>query len=80
MPSPDPTSRATGIALRNYEREVGFYLVFVRSQHCCNVRRAELGAGNAAGLEQVNNGQIETLEPCLDEFPQRARNRAQVLD
>ena len=26
MPSPDPTSRATGIALRNYEREVGFYL------------------------------------------------------
>ena len=26
MPSPDPTSRSTGIALRNYEREVGFYL------------------------------------------------------
>jgi Phosphotransferase enzyme family len=26
LPSPDPTSRATGIALRNYEREVGFYL------------------------------------------------------
>ena len=26
MPSPDPTSRATGIALRNYEREVCFYL------------------------------------------------------
>jgi len=25
MPSPDPTSRATGIALRNYEREVKFY-------------------------------------------------------
>ena len=24
-PSPDPTSRATGIALRNYEREVKFY-------------------------------------------------------
>jgi hypothetical protein len=25
LPSPDPTSRATGIALRNYEREVMFY-------------------------------------------------------
>ncbi len=27
LPSPDPTSRATGIALRNYEREVMFYRV-----------------------------------------------------
>jgi hypothetical protein len=26
LPSPDPISRATGIALRNYEREVSFYL------------------------------------------------------
>jgi hypothetical protein len=26
LPSPDPTSRATGVALRNYEREVCFYL------------------------------------------------------
>ena len=26
LPSPDPTSRATGISLRNYEREVKFYL------------------------------------------------------
>ncbi len=26
LPSPDPTSRATGIGLRNYEREVCFYL------------------------------------------------------
>jgi hypothetical protein len=25
LPSPDPTSRATGIALRNYEREMKFY-------------------------------------------------------
>jgi len=25
LPSPDPTSRATGVALRNYEREVRFY-------------------------------------------------------
>ena len=39
MPSPDPTSRATGVALRNYEREVGFYLeiaptVDIRVAHC----------------------------------------------
>ncbi|MEY2416857.1 MAG: hypothetical protein QOH53_2191, partial [Ilumatobacteraceae bacterium] len=39
MPSPDPISRATGIALRNYEREVGFYLeiaptVDIRVAHC----------------------------------------------
>lgn len=31
MASPDPTSRATGIALRNYEREVKFYNEMVSS-------------------------------------------------
>ncbi|HAP78036.1 MAG TPA: hypothetical protein DCR14_18380 [Acidimicrobiaceae bacterium] len=39
LPSPDPTSRATGIALRNYEREVQFYrqiapTVDIRVAHC----------------------------------------------
>jgi hypothetical protein len=39
LPSPDPVSRATGIALRNYEREVCFYLevaptVDIRVAHC----------------------------------------------
>lgn len=39
MASPDPTSRATGISLRNYEREVKFYnelvnTIDVRSPHC----------------------------------------------
>lgn len=39
LPSPDPTSRATGIALRNYEREVRFYLdiaptVDIRVPYC----------------------------------------------
>ncbi len=39
LPSPDPTSRATGIALRNYEREVKFYrevapTVDIRVAHC----------------------------------------------
>ncbi len=39
LPSEDPTSRATGIALRNYEREVKFYrevatTVDIRVPHC----------------------------------------------
>jgi len=39
LPSPDPTSRATGVALRNYEREVKFYdtiapTVDIRVAHC----------------------------------------------
>lgn len=39
LPSPDPTSRATGIALRNYEREVKFYrdlapTLDIRVAHC----------------------------------------------
>jgi hypothetical protein len=39
LPSEDPTSRATGIALRNYEREVRFYTelahtVDIRVAHC----------------------------------------------
>lgn len=39
LPSPDPTSRATGIALRNYEREVQFYrhladTLAIRVPHC----------------------------------------------
>lgn len=39
LPSPDPMSRATGIGLRNYEREVCFYLeiaptVDIRVAHC----------------------------------------------
>ncbi len=39
LPSPDETSRATGVALRNYEREVRFYreirhTVGIRTPHC----------------------------------------------
>ncbi len=39
LPSDDPTSRATGVMLRNYEREVKFYLgvadtVDIRVPHC----------------------------------------------
>lgn len=35
LPSPDPTSRATGIALRNYEREVKFYEVIAPTVDIC---------------------------------------------
>ena len=39
LPSPDPTSRATGVGMRNYEREVRFYTqiaptVDIRVPHC----------------------------------------------
>lgn len=47
LPSPDPVSRATGVALRNYEREVRFYLeiaptVDIRVPRC---HHAEWDAG-----------------------------------
>jgi hypothetical protein len=38
LPSPDPTSRATGIALRNYEREVKFYEVIAPTVDICVAR------------------------------------------
>jgi hypothetical protein len=49
LPSPDPVSRATGIALRNYEREVCFYLevaptVDIRVARCYHAEwRADSG-------------------------------------
>lgn len=42
LPSPDPTSRATGIALRNYEREVLFYAEIA---HTVDIRVAECHHG-----------------------------------
>lgn len=50
LPSPDPTSRATGIGLRNYEREVCFYLeiaptVDIRVARCYHAEW-DAGAGD----------------------------------
>lgn len=38
LPSPDPTSRTTGIALRNYEREVKFYRDLAGTLDICVAR------------------------------------------
>ncbi len=38
LPSPDPTSRATGISLRNYEREVKFYNQIAPTVDVCVAR------------------------------------------
>ncbi len=56
--SPDPTSRATGISLRNYEREVKFYrelvgTLDVRSPHCYFADWHEQGGDIAIVLEDM---------------------------
>jgi hypothetical protein len=61
LPSPDPTSRATGVALRNYEREVKFYqqiapTVDIRVAHCFH-----------AELDETDHDFVlllEDLAPC----------------
>ena len=59
MASPDPTSRATGIALRNYEREVKFYnevasSLDVRLPHCYFADWNEAGGDIAIVLEDMS--------------------------
>jgi hypothetical protein len=59
LPSPDPTSRATGIALRNYEREVRFYLdiaptVDIRVPHCHHGEWHEASGDFALVLEDMS--------------------------
>lgn len=62
LPSPDPTSRATGISLRNYEREVKFYneiapTVDITVAHCYH------------GEWHADDGDfvllLEDLSPCV---------------
>ena len=59
LASPDPTSRATGIALRNYEREVKFYneiaeSLDVRMPHCYFADWHEDGGDIAIVLEDMS--------------------------
>ena len=59
MASPDPTSRATGIGLRNYEREVKFYnevasSLDVRIPHCYFADWNEAGGDIAIVLEDMS--------------------------
>jgi hypothetical protein len=58
LASPDPTSRATGIGLRNYEREVKFYnevgsSLDVRKPHCYFADWNEVGGDIAIVLEDM---------------------------
>ncbi len=58
LPSEDPTSRATGIGLRNYEREVKFYLqvartVDIRVPHCHHGEWDEASGDFALVLEDM---------------------------
>lgn len=74
MASPDPTSRATGIALRNYEREVKFYnevgsSLDVRKPHCYFADWNEAGGDIAIVLEDMSpSEQGDQIRGCnIDE-------------
>ncbi len=62
MPSPDPTSRATGISLRNYEREVKFYneIAPTVDVHVANCFHADWNAGTGDFVLLM-----EDLSPCV---------------
>lgn len=62
LPSPDPTSRATGVALRNYEREVKFYrdlagTLDIRVAHCWHADWDEASGDFVLVLEDLAPGE-----------------------
>ena len=73
MASPDPTSRATGIGLRNYEREVKFYnevatSLDVRTPHCYFADWNEAGGDIAIVLEDMSpSEQGDQIRGCTIE-------------
>ena len=74
MASPDPISRATGIGLRNYEREVKFYnevasSLDVRKPHCYFADWNEVGGDIAIVLEDMTpSEQGDQIRACgIDE-------------
>jgi len=78
LPSDDPTSRATGIALRNYEREVKFYAEIAPTVDI-RVARCYHGAWNEADgdfvllLEDLSPGeQGNQITGCSAEHASRA--------
>ena len=70
MASPDPISRATGIGLRNYEREVKFYnevasSLDVRKPHCYFADWNEAGGDIAIVLEDMSpSEQGDQIRAC----------------
>lgn len=78
MPSPDPTSRATGIALRNYEREVKFYAqiaptVDIRVAHCFHGEWHESDGDFLLLMEDLSPGeQGNQVTGCSTEMSSRA--------
>lgn len=78
LPSPDPTSRATGIALRNYEREVKFYDVIaptvdIRVARCFHGEWRESDGDFVLLLEDLSPGeQGNQVTGCSAEMSARA--------
>lgn len=78
LPSPDPTSRATGIALRNYEREVKFYdqiapTVDIRVPRCFHGEWHESDGDFVLLLEDLSPGeQGNQVTGCSAEMSRRA--------
>lgn len=78
LPSPDPTSRATGVALRNYEREVKFYqqlasTVDVRTAACYYADWCEADGDFVLLLEDLTPAaQGNQLSGCDETYARRA--------
>ena len=78
LPSPDPTSRATGIALRNYEREVKFYAeiaptVDIRVARCYHGEWHEADGDFVLLLEDLSPAeQGNQITGCSAELADRA--------
>ena len=78
LPSPDPTSRATGNALRNYEREVKFYnelagTLDVRAPRCYHAEWHEADGDFVIVLEDLAPGeQGDQIRGCSAEMARTA--------
>lgn len=78
LPSPDPTSRATGVSLRNYEREVKFYrhiapTVDIRVARCHHSRWDETTGDFVLLLEDLAPGeQGNQITGCTAEMSRTA--------
>ena len=78
LPSPDPTSRATGVSLRNYEREVKFYAqiaptVDIRVARCFHGEWHEADGDFVLLLEDLSPAeQGNQITGCTAEMAERS--------